>query len=468
VPIQSMLPAPETKTRHPDAVLAVITLGYLLIALDATVMNVALPRVQAGLHFSDVGLSWVLNSYTLTFGGLLLLGSRLGDVLGRRRVMVAGIAVFTTASLLGGLAQAPGWLLAARAVQGVGAALVTPNTLALLATNFAEGAARNRALSIYSSIVGAGGSIGLVLGGLLTDLVSWRWALLINVPVGIVLIGLAPRLIASPPRHPGRFDVAGALLATAGITAIVYGFIQAAQHGWSTVDTAVPVGVGVLLLAALLLVEARAAQPVIPLRLFADRTRAGGYLNMLLIPAAMFGGFFFLTQYMQEALGYSPLRAGVAFLPLAMAMLATVRTMPRLLPRFGPRPILVTGAALILASAGWLTQLSDGSGYAAGLLGPFLLLGAGVGASVMPSNALILAGVTPADAGAASGMLQTMQWVGGSLGLAVLVSVFGSADSFVDGVARAFVASAVMAAGSLAVVLLALQPSGRDGTSSRV
>jgi EmrB/QacA subfamily drug resistance transporter len=448
------------KPRHPDLVLLVITLGYLLIALDSTVINVALPRVRTGLGFSDVGLSWVLNAYTLTFGGLLLLGGRAGDVLGRRRVLTTGIGIFTVASLVGGLAQTPGWLLAARAVQGVGAAMVTPSALALLATNFAEGPARNRALSIYSAVAGGGGSVGLVVGGLLTDLASWRWALLLNVPVGIALMVLAPRVLVEPARRPGRFDLPGAVAGTLGMLSLVLGFIQAAEHGWGSASAVGSLAAGVLLLVALVLVERRATQPIMPLHLFADRRRAVAYVNMLLICAAMFGTFFFLTQYMQEVLGFSPLRAGLGFLPMALAMFGTVRVLPRLLPRVGAVPILVTGAALLTVGAFWLSRVDTGSTYLGSVLGPFVVVGLGVGASIMPANILVLSGVTPTDAGAASGLLQTTQWAGGSLGLAVLVTISDAAASdaptpaaaLTQGTAATFTAASAVAA--LAVALL--------------
>jgi EmrB/QacA subfamily drug resistance transporter len=457
------------RASHPDVTLAVIATGYLMVALDATVVNVALPRIQSSLHFSGTGLSWVLNAYTLTFGGLLLLGGRAGDILGRRRVLVAGVGLFTVASLLGGMATTAGWLLAARAVQGVGAAFITPSTLALIATNFAEGGQRNRALSIYSAVVGAGGSVGLIVGGTLTQVASWRWVLFINVPIGIALIALAPRYLQEPDRHPGRFDLAGAVTGTLGVTALVYGCIRASADGWGDHLTLGALAAAAGFIAVFGAIEARASQPIVPLRLFADRTRAATYLNMLLIPATMFGAFFFLTQFTQNVLGFRPLAAGLAFLPMALPMFVTVRTVPRLLPVLGPKPILVAGAGLIVAACGWLTQVSAGSSYAGSLLGPLLLLGVGVGLSIMPMNMVILSGVAPHEAGAASGLLQTMQWVGGSLGLAVLVTVFGAArddarqgdaaTSLVHGIATAFTASTVFATCALLVVLVAIRPS---------
>ena len=459
--------------RRPAVTLLVIATCYLMVTLDTTVVNVALPSIQSGLHFSRTGLAWVLNGYMLTFGGLLLLGGRAGDILGRRRVLVAGVTAFCVASLLGGLATSAGWLLAARAAQGVGGAFITPSALALIASNFAEGAERNRALSVYAAVAGSGASIGLILGGILTDWASWRWALFLNVPVGIAVVLLAPRVIQEPERNPGRFDLAGALTGTLGTGSLVCGFIRAASDGWGDGVTRRALALAVVLLGAFVTVEIRAEQPILPLHLFADRNRASAYLNILLIPATMFAVFFFLTQYLQDVLGYSPFTAGVAFLPLALPMLVTVRVLPRLLPRFGPKRIMVTGAALLAAACLWLTQVSATSGYVGGLLGPMLLFGVGAAASILPLNVVILSGVSRAEAGAASGLLQTMQWVGGSLGLAVLVTVFGSAGGatipsgasaatvhrvFTHGMTSAFATGTVLILLAFAVATTAVRP----------
>ncbi|WP_329115512.1 MFS transporter [Streptomyces sp. NBC_01465] len=423
----------EGPLQRPGVVLAVIVTAYLMVGVDSTVVNVALPDIQHDLRFSPSGLSWVLNAYTLTFGGLLLLGSRVGDIAGRRRTLTAGAALFALASLLGGLATDSGWLLAARALQGVGSALIAPSTLALITTNFAEGPKRNHALSIYTSMASIGASLGLVVGGMLTSWASWRWALLINVPIGAAVALSLPRLVREPPRHTGHFDVAGALTGTAGMTALVYGFIRVSDGGWSDSGGLVAFTAALALLVLFTYVENRAAQPIAPLRLFANRNRAAAYINVLLIPAGMFGAFFYLTQYIQKVLGYGPLRAGVSFLPLTLAMFTVLRFVPRLLQRYGPKPVLVTGALLISGSALWLTQLSPTGSYAAGLLGPMALLGLGVGMSFMPLNATILAGVGTRDAGSASGLLQTLQWLGGTLGLSVQVTVYGAATRHATG-----------------------------------
>ncbi len=463
------------RRRYPGLTLAVILTAALMLILDVTVVNIALPTIQGVLHFSATNLSWVLNAYTLAFGGFLLLGGRVGDIMGRRRVFMAGLLLFTLASLLGGLAPAAGWLLAARAAQGIGAAFAGPSTLALIATNFAEGPQRNRALAMYSAVIGAGSSVGLILGGLLTAEASWRWVMFINVPIGLAVVLLAPLVIQEPERQSGRLDIAGALTATGGMTALVYGFIRAASSGWGDRTTLSAFALAAVLLALFLAIEVRTPEPLVPLRLLANRNRAGAYLNMLLLPATMFGSFFFLTQFIQDVLGFSPLQAGLAFLPLTLVMFTTVRVLPRLLSRFGPKPLMVAGATLVAGADVWLTHLSAVSGYASGLIGPMVLLGIGIGCSIMPMQMLILSGVARHESGAASGLLQTMQQVGGSLGLAILVNVFGSASraasvhlsarvgpqlqahySFAHGVASAFTVGTCFAACTLLVALVAI------------
>ena len=417
---------------HPNLALALIVTGQLMLILDSTVVNIALPTIQGTLHFTATSLSWVLNAYTLAFGGLLLLGGRVGDIFGRRRVFIGGLLLFTLSSLLGGFAPTATWLLIARAAQGVGAAFAGPSTLALIATTFAEGPARNRALGFYSAASGAGASLGLILGGLLTATVSWRWVLFINVPIGLAVVLLVPLVIQEPGGQPGRLDLAGALTATTGLAALVYGFIRAASVGWGDSLTLGAFAAAAIALALFLGIERRAPQPLMPLRLLANRNRAGAYLNMLFIPASMFGVFFFLSQFLQDVLGFSPLMAGVAFLPLTLVLFATVRVVPRLLPRLGPKPIMVCGAALIAAAISWLAQLSATSSYAAAIVGPLLLLGVGLGCSFLPLSVTILSGVERHDSGAAAGLLQTMQQVGGSLGLAILVTIFGAASRDAD------------------------------------
>src|SRR5215211_1990114 len=413
---------------HPAMALAVIAASQLMVVLDATIVNIALPQMQQALGFSTTSLSWVLNAYTLTFGGLLLLGGRAGDILGRRRVFIAGILLFTFASFLGGLATSSGWLLAARALQGVGAAIAAPTALSLITTNFAEGQARNRAFGVFSAVAVSGGAIGLLAGGILTSWLSWRWVLFVNVPIGLLLAALAPLYITESERQPGRFDVGGALTSTAGMTALVYGFIRAAQEGWSDPGTIGSFIAAAVLLAVFLSIEVRTRQPITPLHLFRDRNRAGSYAIMLALAAAMFGQFFFLTLFVQNVLGYSPLRAGLAFLPITAAIVTTSQFAARSLPRIGPKRLMTGGALLAVAGLGWLTQVTVTSGYVDGILGPMLLFGLGMGLLFVPLTIIAVSGVPPHEAGAASSLLNVTQQVGGSLGLSILVTVFGTAS----------------------------------------
>jgi EmrB/QacA subfamily drug resistance transporter len=452
---------PARRPGHHTIALAVVVTCQLMVVLDATVVNIALPDIKLGLGFSATNLSWVLNAYTLAFGGLLLLGGRMGDVFGRRRMFVYGVSLFTVASLVGGFAQSSGMLVAARAIQGIGAAIAAPSVLALITTNFAEGEARNKALGIFTAVSAGGGSIGLLLGGVLTDTVSWRWVLFINVPIGIAIVLLAPLYIEEPVRGRARLDVIGALTSTAGMTTLAYGFIHAASGSWGDPVTMIALSVGVALLALFVTIESRVEQPLLPLRLFAARRQSAAYATMFLLPATMFGMFFFLTQFMQDVLGYSPLQTGLAFLPLTVLLFGCSQVVPRLLPRYGPRPFLVGGIALILSGMLVLTQISEQTGYFPGIVAATALFGLGGGTAFMPLSATILSGVPAADSGAASGSLQTAQQVGGSLGLAILVTVFGTAGGdldagstpavLADSMSNAFVAGAIF--GLLALVM---------------
>src|SRR6266540_3127412 len=395
---------------HPGLALAVIAGAQLMVVLDATIVNIALPHIQQALRFSTTSLSWVLNAYTLTFGGLLLLGGRAGDILGRRRVFVTGILLFILASLLGGFATSAGWLLAARALQGVGGAIASPTALALITTNFAEGPERTRAFGLYAAVSAAGASFGLIVGGMLTSWVSWRWVLFVNVPIGVAIALLAPLFVNESERNPGRFDLAGALTSTAGMASLVYGFIRAAASGWGDRVTLGAFAAAVVLLASFVLVELGSEQPITPLHLFANRNRSSAHLIRLLLIAGMFGMFFFITQFVQEVLAFSPLLAA------------------RLLPRFGPKPLMVGGIAVTTVGMLWLTQVSATTGYVPGLLGPLLLFGIGMGFPFVTLTLVALSEVEPRDTGAASSLVNVVQQLGGSLGLAILVTVFGTAS----------------------------------------
>ena len=420
--------AGRRRPERPRIALIIMLAAQLMVILDMTVVNIALPHIATGLHFSATSLSWVLNGYTLAFGGLLLLGGRAGDILGRRRVFLAGIALFTLASLAGGLATSGALLLAARAAQGVGGALASPAVLALIVSAYPDGRERTRALGVYTAVVTGGSSLGLVLGGVITEWLSWRWVMFINVPIGLAVLLIGPRFVAETPRQPGRFDLAGAITSTAGMASLVYAFIRAASDGWGNRGTIAAVAAAVALLGLFVLNETRARQPITPLRLFADLSRSGSFLARLLLVAGMFGMFFFLTQFVQEILGFSPLRAGIAFLPMTVMLFGVSRLAPRLTARFPAKPLMVAGMLPVIAGMAWLSRVSPGTSYAAGVLGPMLLLGGGMGVVFVPLTTASLAGVPPEDSGAASSMVNVMQQVGGSLGLAALVTVFGTAS----------------------------------------
>jgi len=443
--------------------LAIILASYLMIILDVSIVITALPKIHHALGFSSTGLSWVQNAYTLAFGGLLLLGARAGDILGRRRMFVVGIALFTGASLAAGLAQSATWLVTARAVQGAGAAIAAPSTLALLMTGFPEGPERTRAVAYYGAVAGGGSSVGLVLGGMLTDWLSWRWGLFINVPLGIALILAAPRHLPETERRSGRFDLRGAASSTLGMTAIVFGIVHAATAGWTDRLTIASFVSGVLLLALFVATERRAEQPITPLRLFASRERAGAYAARVLFVGGMFGMFFFLTQYLQNVKGFSPLEAGGAFLPLSLVMFGMVFVVPRLVARFGYGRLLAGGVLTALAGMVWISQISAGTPYITGIALPLIVLGAGVGAAFTPLTASGVAGVAAEDAGAASGLVNVAHQVGGSLGLGVLVTVFASAQpgSLAHAISVALTAGAVMMALALAVVAAVILPRWR-------
>ncbi|WP_410639830.1 MFS transporter [Amycolatopsis sp. lyj-346] len=457
-------PTPASR-RHRGLVLAIILTCQLMLVLDATVMNVALPRIQSDLGFSATGLSWVMTAYSLVFGGLLLLGGRAGDLFGRRRMFVAGTVVFTLASLAGGLADSATLLIVARVLQGVGAAMAGPSTLALVTTTFTEPKARVRALALFSAMSSGGFAIGLIVGGLLTEWISWRAALFINVPFGLAIALLAPRFVAEPERRRAHLDLPGAVTGTLGVGALVFAFTHAASGGWGNAVTLGSLGAGLVLLAGFVAIEARAALPLVPLRLFADRNRSAAYVNFFLGPMAMMSMFFFLTQFMQDIRHFAALATGFAFLPMAVLIFTMSRLVPRLLPRYGPKPLAFTGSILMVTGVGWLALLTTESTYFPALLGPLLLMGLGGGLSFAPLNVIVMATVPSEDAGAAGGVLQTMQQVGSTLGLAVLVTVFGSATRSaaaagttgpqltVDGMTAAFATAAVFAACTVLVAL---------------
>ncbi|MGW8491375.1 MFS transporter [Streptomyces sp. NPDC055886] len=408
--------------------LLVIASCQLMVVLDVTIVNIALPHMQKDLGFSTENLSWVVNAYTLTFGGLLLLGGRLGDILGRRRVFIFGVLLFVFASLLGGLSQ-EGWqLLAARSLQGVGGAIASPTALSLITTTFREGPERNRAFGVFAGVSAGGSAIGLLAGGMLVEWLDWRWVLFVNVPIGLLIAFATPRYIAESERHAGHFDIAGALSSTVGMVLLVYGFIRASEDGWTDSLTLGSFAAAVVLLALFIAIERRSRQPITPLWMFRDRNRAGSYAMMLSLSAALFGMFFFLTLFVQDVLDFSPLRAGLAFLPVSAVIAVSAGLASQLLPRWGPKPFMVVGALLAAAGLGWLTLTDVHSSYLGSILGPMLVFGFGMGMQFVSLTLMAVSGVAPREAGAASGILNATQQVGGSLGLSILVTTFGTAS----------------------------------------
>lgn len=451
------------KSMNKRAILAIILVSYVMIVLDTSVVLTGLPKIHLELGFSDNGLAWVQSAYTLTFGGLLLLAARAGDIVGRRRMLVVGLALFTLASLAIGAAATPAQLVVARAVQGLGAAILAPSTLALLQTTFAEGAERTHAVSLYSATAGIAASVGLVLGGVLAEWMSWRVGFLVNLPIGAAMIWAALRYIPESPRSSGTFDVTGALTSTTGMSALVYAFIRSASSGWADPVTLGTLLAGVLLLVAFIINERSAAQPIMPLRLFADRRRAAAYAARVLFLGAMIGFFFFTTQYLQSVRHYPPSLTGMAFLPMTLMNFAVALQVPRLMRRFGNARLLALGLVVCLAGMAWLSRVSPAAGYWLAVALPMVLIGAGQGMTLSPLTAAGIAGVPAQDAGAASGVVNVAHQLGNSLGLAVLVALAGAAP-LAQRVTTALTASSVMLA--LALALLLMARAGRTAPSA--
>jgi len=444
---------PRTTVRTSALGLYIVLLAQLMLVLDAAVMNVGLPLIATDLHFGTASLSWVLNGYTLAFGGLLLLGGRLGDVFGRLTVFWIGLATFTLFSFLGGLATEPWMLVGARALQGVGAAIAAPSVLALITTNAPDESARNRALALFTAVSSGGAALGMLLGGVLTDALSWRWTLFINVPIGLAVLLTVRRHVADTPRRPGRFDVVGAVTATGAAVAVVWTLIKAPEHGWSSAATVLGFALAGVLVAVLVLTEVRHSHPLLRLGLLRSRTRVATLVTMAALYGGMLATFFLMVQYFEDDLGFGPLRTGFAFLPIPLSVFAMSRVTPRLVARFQQAPIIVVGATGTLASFLWLHQLDDGSSYLTGVFPALLVMGLSVGGSFMPITSLALRDVEPEHAGSASGLLQTMQQLGGAVGLAVIASVYAShavPGDFPTGARAGFAAAAVIAAIALA------------------
>jgi EmrB/QacA subfamily drug resistance transporter len=448
----------STSPRRLEGALAVIAVAQLMVVLDVAIVNVALPSIQRELRFSAADLEWVVNAYAIAFGGLLLLGGRSGDLFGRLRVFVAGSLLFTAGSLAGGLATTATLLVAARAAQGVGAAIMAPTALSLLADTFPEGASRNRALGVYSGVSAGGGALGLLLGGVIATYLSWRWILFVNVPVGVALALVAPRVLSAGPGRPGRLDLPGAATVTAGAALLVYGLSRAATHGWSDGGTVASLAAAAVLLVAFVVIEARSRQPLLPLRVLANRARSGAYVVSLAIGAALSGMLFLLTLYLQNVLGFTPLQAGLAFLPTAVGVVIGAGLTARLLGRLGPRVPMVAGPLLVAAGMLWLSRITPHGSYLVEVLGPLLVLALGLGQVFVSTSTLAISGVDPGASGLASALLNAGRQLGGSLGIAVMGTIAAQAGGF----GTAFEVAGLAALAAVVVSIVATTGARRD------
>jgi EmrB/QacA subfamily drug resistance transporter len=408
----------------PTLVLACV--AQFMVILDISVVNVALPSIRTGLDFTQQDLQWVVNAYTVTFAGFLLLGGRAADLLGRRRVFVSGLLLFAVASLVGGVADSQGMLIAARAAQGVGGAVVSPASLSILTTTFKEGAERNRALGAWGAMGGAGGSAGVLLGGVLTDALSWRWILFINIPIGVIAAVLSLRYVAEgrDPDRARNFDLAGAATVTLGLIALIWAIVRTDVNGWGSIETLGVMALGLALIGVFVAIEGRlAASPLMPLRIFSSRMLSGANLTMFLLGAAMFGMWFFVSLYLQQVLGYSPIDAGLAFLPMTLSIVVGSTVASRAVTRVGARPLLATGMSIMAVGLVLFATVSADGSYLGDVLLPSLLVASGIGLSFVPVTIAAVSGVDPGEAGLASGLVNTSRLVGGALGLATLVTL---------------------------------------------
>ena len=469
------MPDPAALERRKWWALVLLASAQFVVVLDASIVNIALPSIGRDLEFSQENLSWVVNAYTLMFGGFLLLGGRLADLLGRRRVFMAGLVLFAFASLLGGLATSDLWLILARGLQGLGAAILSPAALSLVTTMFKEGAERNKALGVWGAVAGSGGAVGVLLGGVLTDALSWEWVLFVNVPIGVAAAAFAPVLLADTRDESlhRSFDVAGAVSVTAGLSILVYALVDAANAGWGSTQTIVLLAVAAVLLGVFLAVESRAKAPLLPLGIFRLRTLRGSNLVGLLIGASLFSMFFFVSLYMQQVLGMDALEAGLAYLPLAGTIIVSAGVASQLVTRLGFKPVLIAGLLLVTAGLVWFAQMSADGSYTGDVLFPSIVAGAGLGFSFVPVTIGAVTGTQPGEAGLASGLINTAQQVGGALGLAVLSTIAfdglgaGRPDpvALTDGFRDALLTGAGFAV--LAVLIAAFAISGRDSEAMK-
>ncbi len=415
--------------RSKNLALALLAMTQFVVVIDASIVNVALPSIGQALHFGRTDLSWVVNAYALAFGGFLLLGGRMADLLGRRRMFMLGLVVFSLASLAGGMAQSEGWLIATRAAQGLGAAIVSPAALSIITTTFAEGAERNRALGIWGAVAGAGGAAGVLLGGILTSGLSWRWILFVNVPIGLAAAAMAPRTLVESRADDGTstFDMPGAVTVTAGLSLLVYAIVNAVNVGWGSSETLLPIAGAVVLLIAFLVIESRQRRPLMPFSIFRLRTLRGADIVGLLLGMSLFSMFFFISLYLQDVLHYSPIKTGISYLPLAVGIIISAGLASQLVTRVGFRPTLIAGLLLVAGGLLWFSRVpGSGGSFAADVLGPSLVAALGFGFAFVSVTIAAVTGTRPHEAGLASGLINTSQQIGGALGLAILATIANS------------------------------------------
>src|SRR4051812_18223576 len=408
--------------------LALLATTQFVIVLDAAIVNVAIPSIGRELHFSEENLTWIPNAYALTFGGFLLLGGRMADLLGRRRLFMAGLVLFSLASLLGGLSTTEGQLIAARALQGLGAALLAPSALSMVTTTFAEGAERNKALGVWGAVSGSGGAAGVLLGGVLTEYLGWEWVLWVNVPIGVVAAILAPRLLVESRKaaETRTFDALGAITVTAGLSLLVYALVDTINAGWGSSQTIGLLALSAALIGVFVLTELRSRAPLMPFRIFRLRTLTGANVVGLLIGSAIFAMFFFLSRYMQQVLGYDALKAGLSYLPLAIAIIVSAGIASQLVTKLGFKPVLVAGMALVTVALLWFAQVPVDGSYVSDLLAPMVIAAVGLGFAFVPVTIAAVSNISADDSGLASGLINTSQQVGGALGLAILGTIASS------------------------------------------
>jgi EmrB/QacA subfamily drug resistance transporter len=418
----------EAVQRRKWLALALLATTQFVIVLDAAIVNVAIPSIGRDLKFAPENLTWIPNAYALTFGGFLLLGGRMADLLGRRRLFMYGLVLFSVASLLGGLSQSEAQLIAARALQGLGAALLAPSALSMVTNMFAEGSERNKALGVWGAVSGSGGAAGVLLGGVLTEYAGWEWVLWVNVPIGVIAAFIAPRLLDESRRESGtrHFDAIGAVTITAGLSLLVYALVDAVSSGWGSTKTLSLLAISLALIAAFVFLELRSREPLVPFGIFRIRTITGSNVVGLLVGASLFAMFFFLSRYMQEVLGYSALKAGLSYLPLAIAIIVSAGAASVLVTKFGFKPILLVGMGLVTVALLWFGQVPVRGSYVSDLLGPMVIAAVGLGFAFVPVTIGAMTGVSEDQSGLASGLINTSQQVGGALGLAVLGSIASS------------------------------------------